>query len=246
MNQPTDRYHYQTLLPFWGAKGQDRLGGASVLVAGCGGLGGHLATLLARAGVGRLVLADRDKPELSNLHRQVMFDEGDLASGRPKAELAAERLRRMNSEIAIKARVTEISDATIGPLLAGIDLVVDGMDNFAARLAINDAAARAKIPWVHGAAVGTVGAVMNIAPGGRPCLRCLYPQAPNEAAIPHTSREGIVGTLPALVAAMQATEALRILLAADPTFGVLWHLDPWRHSIEAMPVAASPACPACG
>ncbi|MDP8222515.1 MAG: HesA/MoeB/ThiF family protein [Candidatus Lernaella stagnicola] len=240
------RYHAQELLPFWGSGGQERLAKSAVLIAGCGGLGGHAATLLARAGVGHMRLVDHDTPELSNLHRQVLFFEQDVRDGTAKAVAAADVVRRANSDIVVDARVEEINAQSLENLLDGIDLVVDATDNFPTRFALNEACVRRNVPWIYGGAVGTSGSVMVIVPRDGPCLRCVYPQDPDESAIPHSSRNGIIGTLPAIVAAQQATEALRLLLGEPVDCSVMRLFDIWEKRYETLALKRQPACPVCG
>ncbi len=246
MTTPNDRYHRQKLLPFWGETGQARLREATVLVAGCGGLGGHLASHLVRAGCGTVRVVDRDAPELSNLHRQTLFDENDVASGESKAAIAAKKLARINAEVRLDARTVQIDASTIDELLAEVDLALDATDNFATRFVLNEACRRRGIPWVHGGALGTTGVVMNVWPGRGPCLRCVFPEPPPEANAPSSGREGILGMLPAVVAAYQATEACRILLGEEVELGTMWHFDIWRHTWEPLAIKRNPACPICG
>lgn len=246
MPPSTDRFEDQQRLPFWGAAGQARLSAAAVLVAGCGGLGGHAAGLLVRAGVGRVVVADRDAPELANLHRQVMFDEHDVRSGRSKAEITAARLAAVDRNVVVQAHTVEINGASLESLLAQIDLVVDATDNFPTRDAINTACLRRGLPWVHGGAVGTSGTVMTLLPGRGPCLRCVLPTLPDPATAPTTARDGVLNTLPAVVAALQVTQALRVLLGLPVDPGVLRHFDVWENTWDAVTINRNPRCPACG
>src|SRR5687768_1953012 len=149
------RYHRQTLLPQIGAAGQERLGGARVLLVGCGALGTVIADQMARAGIGFLRVCDRDLVETTNLQRQVLFDESDAAAGKPKAIAAAERLRRINSAIVIEPHVVDVHSGNIESLMEGVDLVLDGTDNVETRYLVNDAAVKHERPWVYGACVGT-------------------------------------------------------------------------------------------
>ena len=149
-----------------------------MLLAGCGGLGAEAASLLARAGVGRLRIVDRDVVELTNLQRQALFDEADARDCIPKAVAAARHLAAINAGVAVEPVVTDLHAGNVGDLLEGVDLVVDGFDNFEGRYLLNDACVRAGVPWVHGACVGSYGVSTLIVPGKTPCLRCLQPELP--------------------------------------------------------------------
>ena len=169
------RYQRQIQLPELGEAGQQALGRATVLLIGCGALGSTSAAILARAGIGHLRLVDRDRVELINLHRQLLYDEQDAASGAPKAEIAARKLRAMNSEVKVEGLVADVDTENIRALLRGVDLVLDGTDNLETRFVINDACIQSQTPWVYGGVVGTSGMMLPIIPGSGPCLRCLLP-----------------------------------------------------------------------
>jgi molybdopterin/thiamine biosynthesis adenylyltransferase len=168
-----DRYVRQTRYPPLGEEGQRRLAASQVLVCGCGALGSWLANLLVRAGVGSVRIVDRDFVETSNLARQVLFDEEDVARQLPKAVAAAEKLRRINSEIEIEAVVADVDHTNIARLCEGVDAIVDGTDNFQTRFLVNDYSIQSGIPWVYGGCVGAEGQTMTILPGETACLRCL-------------------------------------------------------------------------
>jgi adenylyltransferase/sulfurtransferase len=161
------RYHRQILLPGFGEEGQRRLLASTALVLGCGALGSVVADMLARAGVGRLVIVDRDLVELTNLQRQVLFDEQDAAGATPKAEAARRRLARINSGIEVKAVVDDLNHRNIERHAAGANVIVDGVDNFETRYLANDFAVKHGVPYIYGGAVGTVGAAYAILPHTR-------------------------------------------------------------------------------
>ena len=161
-----------------GEEGQRHLLDSRVLICGCGALGSVLANTLARAGVGYLRIVDRDFLEMNNLQRQVLYDERDVAAGLPKAIAAAAKLQQINSEITIRPLVTDVDYANLPSLLEGIDVVVDGTDNFETRFLLNDGAIRYGVPWVYGGCIGAEGQTMTIVPGRTPCLRCLMPYWP--------------------------------------------------------------------
>src|SRR5690349_15841402 len=177
------RYHRQTLLREIGPDGQERISNARVLLIGCGALGSTIAEQLARAGVGFLKIADRDIVELTNLQRQVLFDESDAKSGTPKAAAAARRLTAINSSIIIEPCIVDVHAGNVEEL-AGltdgkrVDLILDGTDNVETRYLINDVCVKHELPWVYGACVGMEGRVMAMWPPRTPCLRCLFPQPP--------------------------------------------------------------------
>lgn len=239
---------YQRHLAFdrIGAEGQRRLARGSVLVAGCGALGGAAAVLLVRAGVGAVRLADADVVEPSNLPRQILYDEADVGTGVPKVLRAAERLRAANSACRIDPRAERIDAKSIDRLLDGIDVVVDGLDNFATRYVVNDACVRRGIPWVYGGVVGASGVTLTVRPGRGPCLRCVFPEAPPEDAVPTCQSHGVVAPAPVAVAALETVEALKLLLGRDDVRPDLLSLDLWDGTFRAVRVARAPGCPACG
>jgi adenylyltransferase/sulfurtransferase len=184
--QPFDpeRYSRQVRFAPLGAAGQARLAAARVAVVGCGALGSVVALTLVRAGVGFLRLIDRDLPEASNLPRQMLFDEADVTAGLPKTVAARQHLERINSAATIEAVVADLTAANCGELLAGVDLIVDGTDNFEARFLVNEFACRQGVPWVHGGAIGAEGRVLAVLPGRTACLRCLIPDPPAAGSLP--------------------------------------------------------------
>lgn len=242
-----DRYHRQTLLPQIGHQGQRRLAESSALLIGCGALGTTIADQLARAGVGHLILVDRDIVELTNLQRQTLFDERDVREAAPKAVAAARRLREINSSIEITPVVSDVHPGSIQELLREkVDLIVDGTDNVATRYLINDLATKHRINWIYGAAVGVEGRVFSIIPSG-PCLRCVFPTPPSPGELPTCDTAGVLGMNAAIVGSMQAIEALRILTdqARGPT---LLKLDPWAWRFRSIDLsdARNSDCPCCG
>src|SRR5690606_6029507 len=189
------RYNRQVLLPEIGEAGQMRLREARVLVVGCGALGTVLAESLVRAGVGWLRIVDRDVVEASNLQRQTLFDESDAAVAVPKAAAAAERLRRINSQVTIDPLVLDLHGGNVESLLgegdARVHLILDGTDNIETRYLLNDVAAKHRIPWIYAACVGIEGRVMLLEPGG-PCLRCVFPNPPGPGELPTCDTAGVL------------------------------------------------------
>jgi molybdopterin/thiamine biosynthesis adenylyltransferase len=238
------RYAAQERFQPFGAKGQERLARATVLVVGCGALGCASAQLLVRAGVGRVRLADRDTVEPGNLHRQVLFDERDAIERLPKAEAAARRLRASNSSVAVEARVTHVGKREIPELAAGADLVLDGTDNLETRFLLNDFSLKSGIPWLFAGAMGASGMVHAILPGRTPCLRCLFPDIPPPGTYPTCETAGVLNAAPSAAASIQAAMAFRIL-AGDPPPPVLSVFDLWAPSMRTVAVSRNPSCLAC-
>ena len=205
------RYARQTRFAPLGSEGQRRLGQGRALLCGCGALGSAIANLLVRAGIGMLRVVDRDFVEITNLQRQSLFDEADAAAGTPKAVAAAEKLRAINSTVSIEPIVADIDSENIGRLCEGIDVILDGTDNFETRFLINDLAVSRGLPWVYGGCVGAEGQSMTILPGETPCLACLMPECPAPGSVATCETAGILGPIVGLIASIEAAEALKIL-----------------------------------
>src|SRR5262245_22573513 len=193
-----------------GVEGQRKLLEARALVVGCGALGSVIANTLARAGVGKLRIVDRDFLELNNLQRQVLYDEDDVAAGLPKAIAAQNRLQRINSDIEIEAIVADVDHTNIQRLLDGVDVLVDGLDNFETRFLLNDAALNFNIPWVYGGCIGAEGQTMTILPGETACLRCLMTETPPPGTTPTCDSAGIMSPVINVIASLQSMEAIKI------------------------------------
>jgi adenylyltransferase/sulfurtransferase len=240
-----DRYSRQILFPGLGEQGQQRLLDARVVVAGCGALGSFQAGALARAGIGYLRIVDRDYVELSNLQRQWLFDECDVQQAMPKAAAAARKIAGINSGIRVEPVVADLTPSNVDELLGGVDLILDGTDNFETRYLINDFAVERGVPWIYGAAVGSYGIAMPVIPGKTACLRCIYPDPPTGAQ-PTCETAGVLGTVTALIASLQVSEAIKILCGVEPA-RKLTTVDVWSGEIRQVgqpgPVAD---CPACG
>ncbi|MFM8414966.1 MAG: ThiF family adenylyltransferase [Planctomycetota bacterium] len=243
-----ERYSRQTRFAPLGPEGQARLAAARVAIVGCGALGSASALALARAGVGSLRLVDRDVPEVSNLPRQVLFTEADVTAGLPKAVVAAEQLRRIDSSLAVEPVVADLTAANAARLLTGVDVIVDGTDNLEARYLVNEVACRHGIPWVHGGAIGAEGRVLTVIPGRTACLRCLVPEPPPPGALPTCDTAGIIGPAALVVGAVQAAEVIKLIVgAADGTAGRMLACDLWSGQwrvIDLAPLAVA-GCPTC-
>lgn len=238
-NPETDRYSRQERFGPIGKEGQARLRDSHVLVCGCGALGSVIANSLVRAGVGRLRIVDRDFLEMNNLQRQVLYDESDVRSGLPKAIVAKEKLERINSDVQIEAIVTDIDYTNVESLMEGVDVVLDGTDNFETRFLINDAAIKNGIPWIYGGCIGAEGQTMTILPGETPCLRCLLQEMPPPGSSPTCDTAGILGPIINVVASVEVTEAIKILTenrkSTSRTLGVF---DLWENRVRHVGIDA--------
>jgi len=243
------RYSRQILFERIGAEGQRRLADSHVVLIGCGALGTVLANTLVRAGVGHLRICDRDYVELDNLQRQVLFDEDDIAAGLPKAEAAAAKLRRVNSDVQVEPVVTDVNHTNIERLAEGAEVILDGTDNFETRFLINDLAVKTKRPWIYGAAIGATGLSMTIIPGVTPCLRCVFEEAPPPELNPTCDTAGVLASTVNIVASLQAVEAMKLLMGRHEEINRhLVHIDVWTGRFANMNVdhAREPGrCPCC-
>jgi len=247
------RYHRQTLLPGFGEAGQDRLLRSRLLLIGCGALGSVVADWLVRAGVGQLVIADRDFVEWTNLQRQVLFDESDAREALPKAEAARRKLNAINSQVEVAAVIDDVHPGNIERYAHGCDVIVDGTDNFETRYLINDVSVKHGIPYVYGGAVGTSGLQYTVLPhtqsadapweqAGRatPCLRCVFPDAPAPGSAETCDTAGVLGPVVGLIAAHEATATLKTLLGQWDTIPPkLLALDPWHNDMRSMDVSGA-------
>jgi adenylyltransferase/sulfurtransferase len=210
-----NRYIVQERYAHWGGReGQNRLTASSAVIVGVGALGGTAATLLARAGVGRLRLIDPDSPSLENLHRQILYTEADIRPGVTKVKAAADYLMTVNSEVLIEPLVARLEAKNAESLLLGADVVLDGLDNMESRYVLNEACHRLRISWVHVGVVGSRGQLMVIRAGQKPCLRCWSSPETSARQVAQVSTHGVIGPTPACMASLQANEALKLLLGA--------------------------------
>jgi molybdopterin-synthase adenylyltransferase len=240
-----ERYSRQILFPGIGERGQQLLLDARVVVVGCGALGSFQAGALARAGVGRLRIVDRDYVELSNLQRQWLFDQCDAEQALPKAIAAARKIAAINSDIQVEPVVADLAPSNADDLLGESDLILDGADNFETRYLINDYAVSHERPWIYGAAVGSYGISMPVVPGKTACLRCIYPDPPSGAQ-PTCETAGVLGSITALIASWQVSEALKILCSVEPS-GKITTVDVWSGEIRQITQPGpQPQCPTCG
>ncbi|MFM9994215.1 MAG: ThiF family adenylyltransferase [Phycisphaerales bacterium] len=247
-----DRYHRQMLLPGVGEEGQRRLLASHAMLVGCGALGCVIADHLVRAGVGTITIVDRDVVELTNLQRQMLYDERDATEGLPKAEAARRRLVRINSSIAIHAVVADMAPDIAEAILRAPSpsLLVDGTDNFETRYLLNDLAVKHNLPFVYGGAVGTRGMQLTVIPGRTPCLRCVFPEPPQPGSTPTCDTAGVLAPAVGIVAACQATDAIKLMLGrADLIEPTLLEFDLWTTRRRRIDLSGHPRggdCPCCG
>ncbi|RJQ40011.1 MAG: thiazole biosynthesis adenylyltransferase ThiF [Dehalococcoidia bacterium] len=239
-----DRYSRQTLFPPIGKEGQTKLGHSTVVVAGCGALGGIIATALVRAGIGKIKIIDRDFIEYHNLQRQVLFDEDDIKAGLPKAVAAGRHLRRVNSSVEVEGIVADLNQTNIEALFRDTDLVLDGLDNFETRFLINDACLKHRIPWVYGAAVSSYGMTMNVIPDKPPCFRC-FASSPKPGTTLTCDTAGVISPAPFVIGSLQTAEAMKILVGDPQASRELVIVDVWENSFNRVRLKPRPDCPAC-
>jgi molybdopterin-synthase adenylyltransferase len=197
------RYDRQIMIPGLGEAGQEKLKSARVVIAGSGGLGSPIALYLTAAGVGTIRIIDNDTVELSNLNRQILHWDKDI--GKEKTKSAYEKLTKLNKDVTIETINATIDETNVYDLTAGFDVIVDAMDNMPTRYSLNKAAIEHKIPFVHGAVSGLEGRAMTVIPRESACIRCLYHAAPLKRKFP------VLGTTPAIIGAIQATEVIKYL-----------------------------------
>lgn len=247
--EDANRYSRQMRFEPLGEAGQACLLSARAAVVGCGAVGSAIADILTRAGVGSLRLVDGDVVELSNLPRQSLFDESDVARALPKAVAAAQKLRRVNSDARIEPVVTHVGARNIEHLIEDVDLVLDGTDNFATRFLLNDAAVKHGRPWIFGAALAAHGMMMVIRPGRTPCLRCVLGDAPPPGSVPTCEEAGVLASTVHTVAALESVEAVKLLAGrAEATERRLVDFDLWEGRFDYRGVdrlRGHGHCPAC-
>lgn len=236
------RYNRQMLIQGWGIEGQKKLKNSKVVVLGAGGLGCPASIYLAAGGIGHLVIIDMQKPELTNLNRQILHWEEDIKGNcNYKAVSAKEKIEKMNSDIRVEAVVAEINEKNIYDMVEGADVIIDAMDNFNTRYLINKACIHYRIPFVHAGICGLAGQLTTIAPGKGPCLKCIFPMPPDEQKI-----FPVLGTTPAMFATLQAMEAFKLILGiGTPLTGSLLIFDGEFMSFNVLKINRSESCDEC-
>ena len=238
------RYQRHLSLDGVGRSGQEKLRAASVLIVGVGGLGSPAALYLAAAGVGRLGLIDGDRIDLSNLQRQVLFDTASV--GEPKAQVAAERLRKLNPHVEVRSYTHDLEPANALSLIGAYDVVVDGSDRLATRYLVNDACVIARKPLVSAAIHQFEGQAMTYVPDQGPCYRCLFAAA-DEGSVPNCAAAGVLGVLPGVMGSLQATEALKLIVGVGRVLtGRLLIYDALEMQFSEFAFARRADCAVCG
>jgi len=240
------RFDRQVRYAPFGRAGQASLVSARVLVVGCGALGGVLAQTFFRAGVGELVLVDRDVVELSNLPRQVLFDEEHARLGIPKARAARETLERTGGPTSVQAHVLHLDARNLELVGADVDLVLDGTDNLETRYLLNDFCIEHGIPWVYAGVVGSSGLVLPVVPGRSACLACLFPAPPPEGTLPTCDTNGVLLPAVGAVASFAAGLGLRLLARPEGFEPALIEVDTWNGGVRRLSAPRDPECRACG
>lgn len=238
------RYSRQIMLEEIGFTGMEKLRNAKVCVVGVGGIGNPIVTQLTAMGIAKLKIVDRDVVEISNLHRQHLYSEKDI--GKVKVEVAAERLRALNPAVEIEPAPFSVTKYTAENIIAGFDIVIDALDSIDARYALNDACIKFNIPFIYGGALGMMGSICTILPNKSACLRCVFP-ALSEDDMPTCSTEGVHPSLLYLVAGIQVSEAVKIIMGRQPTLeNKLLYIDLNELSFDKIQIFRQKECPSCG
>ena len=242
-----EKYSRQMLFAGIGPKGQQQLLASRAAIVGCGAIGAAAANLLVRAGVGYLRIIDRDFVEPSNLQRQTLFDESDALNVLPKAVAAERKLRSINSSVAIEGVVADLTPHNAESLLDGVELLLDGTDNFETRFLINDVAVKSGRPWIYAAAVASYGLTMAMRPGATACLACLLESGTATQGLEETCDTiGVIGPIVNLISSVQVAEALKFLSGQpEALLGRLFSCDIWTGRMQSIGVARHPECRAC-
>ena len=240
-----ERYARQMVYRHIGPHGQERLLNSRVTVIGMGALGTVTANNLCRAGVGFLRMVDRDYVEITNLQRQMLYNEDDARQGLPKAVASYNHLSKVNSEITLEPVIADVNSSNIEEIIRDVDLVLDASDNFEVRFLINEACDKHVVSWIYCGALGSGGTTMNIIPNdNRPCLRCYVGESvssPEQSC----SALGVLNMITAVMASIQTSEAVKILLGSDSVRRSLLSVDLWRNSFGSLDVIKDDDCPVC-
>ncbi len=249
INQSLERYSRQILFQHIGGERQKVLMNSSAVVIGCGALGTVSSSYLTRAGIGQIRIIDRDFIEESNLQRQILFDENDISENLPKAIAAQRKLQKINTKVKIEGIVTDVNYANIEELTQGVDIIIDGTDNFETRFLINDFCVKNSVPWIYGACIGGRGVVMNIIPSDTPCLRCVFETMPQIGSFPTCDTAGVIGPIAGIIASIQVAEAIKILSEDYESINkTLIEIDVWNTKFRQIDVSGLKElnnCPTC-
>lgn len=239
------RYARQWILPAWSEEVQKKLAAARVLVVGAGGLGSPTCYYLAAAGIGKIILADPDTVELSNLNRQILHTTKDI--GRPKVQSAAEKLEALNPDCKIEARREKITEKNAADFFNGVDAAIDCTDGFANKYLLNDSAVEYNVPLVHAGVLAWSGQLFVVMPKRGPCLRCIFPKPPKQGTYPTSATVGILGTAAGVFGVMEANEAIKIVAGiGEPLIGRMMVYDGLIASWQILNIKRDPKCPVCG
>jgi adenylyltransferase/sulfurtransferase len=242
-----ERYEKQIIFGEIGVEGQKKLLNKKAIIIGCGALGTVIANNLTRSGVGYIKIVDRDYIELSNLQRQILFDEEDIKENLPKVIAAERKLRKINSEIKIEPLLTDVNSTNIEEICKGMDIILDATDNLQTRYLINDLSIKLNIPWIYGAVIGSSGMVHTIIPNETPCLRCMFPEIPTIGATETCDTAGVLNSITSIVASLESMEAIKILLDKKSTvIKGLQYIDIWTNDFEHIDMNIDENCIACG
>lgn len=236
------RYEKQLLFEPIGISGQKKLQKGRIGILGAGALGTNLANILCRSGIGEIIIADRDRVELSNLQRQMLFDEEDV--GQPKALCAAKRLSKINSDVSIESFFQSISQTNFSEIFNRCNLIFDATDNFATRFLINEMCLKLGIPWVHSGVTAASGQSMLFVPGKSACFRCIIADEPASESFPTVHNSGIITSIVTIIASMSAATGIRYLVSKeiDP---FLKFYDAWEHEFKKITVTPLDSCKHC-
>ncbi len=242
-----EKYSRQILFEGLALQGQQRLLASSAVIVGCGAIGAASASLLVRAGVGRIRILDRDFVEPSNLQRQTLFDENDARDALPKAVAAERKLKSINSTVSVEGIVADLNPQNASDLLQGFDAILDGADNFETRFLVNDFAVQSNRPWIYAAAVAAYGLTMTVLPGDTACLACLLGAPDTLAGMEETCDTiGVLGPVVNLIASLQSTEAIKLLSGnREALHRRLISCNVWTGHFQSVQVPRNPQCRAC-
>ena len=242
----SNRHIRQEIFSPIGRRGQEKLRSSKAAVVGCGALGSRVSEELLRSGCGFLRIIDRDFIEISNLQRQVLFNEEDVKKGLPKAAAAKKHLQDIDSSARIEAVIDDLNYSTVEKYLSGVDIILDGTDNLETRMLINDYAQKMGIVYIYGAAVSSYGTTFNIIPGETACLRCLYPELPPPGEIDTCDTAGVISPVPGLIASAESAEALKFLTGNKKDMRAsVFFADLWSNRFECYDILPSPDCICC-
>lgn len=242
-----ERYEKQMLFGEIGLEGQKKLLSKKAIIIGCGALGTVIANNLVRSGIGYIKMIDRDYIEISNLQRQILFDEEDIKENLPKVIAAERKLKRINSDIKIEGIISDVNSTNIESLCEGMDVILDATDNLQTRYLINDISIKLNIPWIYGGVIGSSGMVHTIIPHETPCLRCMFPEIPPIGSTETCDTAGVLNSITSIVASMESMEAIKILLEKQSSvIKGLQYMDIWSNDFETIDMNLNKDCKACG